>query len=489
MNHGPFYFIDTRTYIRTDDAALSKLLHTRTDWTVDDSTAALPSDTALHDAGGTHARSLTQIKQKGISVGRSLSWGFLLYIGWRSGFWLTIFLQSTSVVLLLWLCLRALHLPVWRYIFPVGFLLAIVSDAAFYASYLMPDLYAGFAVIAIAILLSAGTAITARQYWPWFVLLTWSLLAHDSLLLLAAVCLGIFLVASVISKDWKNRRGFFILVSSLLVSILVQQGIAIGIHHVTGQEPLRFPLITARLIEDGPGAAYLKKICPASGFATCAYVDELPLTANDFLFCTTPKCGAYEVAGYDKRLQISKEQTRFLIAVFRDDPVGLVKADLKDTGEELLNLSMRPFLYSEGVKRAMDSTFPPSALTQIHKTTAYRGSWPVGLATAVATFITASSLAYIVFNFFGWLPGRNKHPMIVSLGLWCCAGVLLNAAICGALSEPSVGESRYQGRVIWILPLVVLLSESLCLLERQRRRSAEKLHANAPHTAQSGDLS
>jgi hypothetical protein len=120
MNHGPFYFVDTRTYIRTEDAALAKILHTHTDWTADDSAAAPPTQQsylALHNLSGSHSRSLSEVKQKGIFVGRSLFWGMLPYVGWKSGFWLTIFLQSASLVLLLWLCLSALRLPIWKCIF------------------------------------------------------------------------------------------------------------------------------------------------------------------------------------------------------------------------------------------------------------------------------------------------------------------------------------------------------------------------------------
>ena len=39
---------------------------------------------------------------------------------------------------------------------------------------------------------------------------------------------------------------------------------------------------------------------------------------------------------------------------------------------------------------------------------------------------------------------------------WICAGVLVNACICGAASAV---DSRYQARVIWLLPMVALLVE------------------------------
>jgi hypothetical protein len=471
MNHGPFYFVDTRTYIRTEDAALAKVLHTRTDWTTADGSSVLApqqSYLALHNAGESHTRSLAEIKEKGIVLGRSLFWGLLAYAGWRSGFWLTIFLQAASLILLLWLCLRALQLPVWRCIFPLGVLLAVLSDAGFYASFVMPDLYAGVAIVCLGILLTDTSAATRWRTWPWFGMLIWCLLAHDSLLLLDAACLGMAIVVNLFAKDWRNRRGLLVAGAALCVAMVCQQGIAVGIRHVTAQEPLRFPLIAARLIEDGPGTTYLRKSCPASGFALCAYVDKLPLSASDFLFCTKPECAAYEVAGYERRSQISKEQTRFMMAVFRNDPVGFVRADLKDTWEELLNLGMGPFFYSESIKKGMDLTFPHSVLEQIHRSAAYRGTWPVGVATVWVYLVTGLSLLYIVLQCFGWLPGRDAHPMMVAMGLWCCVGVLVNAAICGALSEPAAGESRYQGRVVWVLPLAVLLSEAAGFVERRK---------------------
>jgi hypothetical protein len=47
--------------------------------------------------------------------------------------------------------------------------------------------------------------------------------------------------------------------------------------------------------------------------------------------------------------------------------------------------------------------------------------------------------------------------------LCAMAGMLVNAAICGAISE---SQPRYQARVAWVLPLMVLLAEANI---RQRR--------------------
>jgi hypothetical protein len=47
--------------------------------------------------------------------------------------------------------------------------------------------------------------------------------------------------------------------------------------------------------------------------------------------------------------------------------------------------------------------------------------------------------------------------------LWICAGILINAFVCGALSG---SFSRYQARVVWLLPLVAIVS----LIERYQRR-------------------
>jgi hypothetical protein len=366
MNRGPFYFFDTRTYIRSEDAALSQLIHRHTDWTTDDTTAPPPGpamaaapDAALHDIGEAHSRSLAEAKRKGIMLGRSLFWGVLLYAGSSSGFWVTLLLQAASVVLLLAICLHAEGVHVWPALAPVCLALCVFSNASFFASFLMPDLYAGLAVVCCAFLLAFPRRLAFIEWITWFIVLSWALLSHDSCVLLCGVMLIAAVAIHLLRRSWRSFYGIPVVCAALLTALVLQSLVAWGIHRVTGEEPLRFPLIEARLIADGTGARYLERHCPQSGFVLCDYVKKFPMSSQDFLFCTRPQCAVYEMADYERRRALSTEQLRFLVAVSKDDPVGVVLNGLRNTLKQLSDFSLGDFIYYPAEKDTMDRTFPP----------------------------------------------------------------------------------------------------------------------------------
>jgi hypothetical protein len=53
---------------------------------------------------------------------------------------------------------------------------------------------------------------------------------------------------------------------------------------------------------------------------------------------------------------------------------------------------------------------------------------------------------------------------IKEIFFWITAGIVLNATICGGISAI---ESRYQARVVWLIPLVALLMEAQARFSRE----------------------
>jgi len=56
--------------------------------------------------------------------------------------------------------------------------LAAVTSAPFYASLLMPDLFAGVLILGGAVLLVSGSALARSDYGAWFLLLTAAMSFH-----------------------------------------------------------------------------------------------------------------------------------------------------------------------------------------------------------------------------------------------------------------------------------------------------------------------
>jgi len=472
-NRGPFYFPDTRTYMRSEDAAISKFTHRRTAWTAEDgdsaSAAGSPAPQAaqqsLHNIGEARTRSLEAIKKKGIVLGRSLFYGLALYAGAvTSGFWLTMIFQSAAVLLGLYLTLRALAIPVWPTLAWLCLGLCLLSDVSFFTSYLMPDLFAGIAILSCAILLSIRRRLTRTEYALWFLLLTFSLLCHDTCLLISVSLLSLAIAVNLVRRSWMNYRGLILILVAAITAFAAQSLVTYGIARAAGQQPLRFPLIEARLVADGPGTDFLRATCPQSHFMLCEYVNEFPMSSYEFLFGTEPGKSVYEVASYDRRRALSEEQFRFMFAVLRYDPAGFFRAGLHNAGAQFLDFTLSSFRYDAVEKDTLDRTFPIQVLAQMRMGAAYRGTMPTATLTVLFYLIVIGSAIYLVLALSGRMPGRRMINPLKGTFFWVVAGILLNAGICGGISAI---ESRYQARVVWMIPLDALLVEAQVRFPRQ----------------------
>lgn len=468
-NRSPFYFMDTRTYIRSADAAINKITHTRTDWTAGDD--ASPADgQRLYDIGQSRTRSLSEITKKGIMLGRSLYWSILLYLGSiAGGFWLTIAVQSAAVVLAIYLTLRTLGYPTWPTLIYVSLGLAFLSDAAFYASYLLPDLFVGFTILASAVLIALPRKLERNELAAWFLFLLGSLLCHDSCILVGAALLFFGVVGNVFLRSWKNWRGLGVISLALVAAYAGESLVNFGIARATHQAPLRFPLLEGRLIADGPGTRYLQASCPQSHFVLCEYVHDFPMTSDDFLMGTDPGKSVFEVASYERRKALTAEQGRFVLAVLRYDPIGVVKTALQNSWAQFSDFGLSNFSSDTVFRDKMERTFPESVMVQIRRSAAYRETFPAATCTVLLYILFIGSFLYLLVACLGLLPGRTMNGLLKGLFFWTCTGIVLNAALSGAISFP---QSRYQGRVVWVLPLVALLVESQRWIRRGSSRSS-----------------
>jgi len=477
VNGGPFFFPDTRTYIRGADTAVAKLTHRHTVWTAAEEGPAAggarqtvqDSEQALHNIGEARTRSLTEIGKKGILLGRSPYYGMLLYGGViTGGFWLTILIQAWVMLLAVYLTLRALRRPVWPSLAYVGLGLCLVPAAPLFVSYLMPDLFAGVAILACGVLLSIRERWARRDAVLWYLLLSAAMLFHDSCALIVVSLFGFGLVLNLLRRPhpvaqtnalcvrWPNWRGLSIILLAGMTAWAGQTLVEFGAQRATGKAPLRLPFLSARLVADGPGTNYLRANCPQSHFALCDYAAEMPLLDAEFLFGTQPGRSVFEVASYDQRRAISQEQFRFFLAVLRYDPAGVLRTSVRDAGEQLLDFRLNTFRYDPGMKDVMDRTFPVSVLARVQASASYRGTLPIRTLSVILYGLVFGSLGYLLAVLSGRWRKRTMSADLKRMFGWVCVGIVVNAGVCGALSAI---DSRYQARVIWLIPMMAMLVE------------------------------
>lgn len=480
-NGQPFYSFDTTAYIRGAAAGFEKAMHVTTPWSRPE-VAASSRDTTqgrpatrpdVSDPVPPPAPSVSSIKDKTVLSGRSVYYGALLYLGdWLGGFWFTIIAQAVLMASALVLVLRALGVSVWPQLAIYAGILGVTTSAPFYASYLMPDMFAAVTVLVCASLIARREPLPRLDLILSLVLLALSLAFHSSHVLIAAVLLAVALVWNVVRGSWENGRGLAVIGGCLVLAACAEGLFGLAVRHFVGAPPLRPPFLMARLIEDGPGEDYLRKTCPGSGFAVCAFVDRLPMTTDEFLWEFDP--GVFSTASAATRRALSAEQFRFALAVLRDRPLETFAALAHDAGRQMLKLSLAEFDFSDENRYRFTAKLPPEYRDRFRASAAYRGLVPTKVLAAIDDAVLLISVAALL-AFLSVSPLRQRlTPVQVRLTALALTGALVNCVVCGVLSGP---HDRYQVRVVWIVPFLALALTPI-VVRHARPSTADAAMAN-----------
>jgi uncharacterized membrane-anchored protein len=458
-NGEPFYFPDTTAYVRGADAAFHRFTGVITPWSSEQPTTGA-------DTAGPAAEGLSSVKNKTVLAGRSVYYGLLLYVGDRiGGFWTTTICQSLLLLLAMALFFRAMDIPPRAQLVLTVIALSLVSSLAFYASFLMPDIFSGVVVLGCASLIGADPkSLQLWEYALWFGLLALGLMFHDSHLLIAATLLAVAVVRNLLRRNWDNWRGLAVIVVCLAIAAVAAAVFGWAVSRMLGAPAVRPPFLMARLIEDGPGTQYLNETCPQSGFQACDFRDRLPMDAEDFIWGVR-RPGVFSNASPEVRRRLSAEQYRFVFSVFERYPAAVMGDVLFDAGKQLILVKVVEFNQSGPDARSLENKLPPEYRTQFQRSAAYRGSMPTNAYSILNSACFALSAVSLVVMLGVPRMRRLLDPKHLTAILLVIAGVIVNAAVCGALSGP---HDRYEARLSWLLPFVAI-AVGLELAARRRR--------------------
>jgi hypothetical protein len=443
-NGQPLFSVDTSAYIRGFDAGVLWLTERTTAWTT--WAARLGAEQrGQPDSSVGEARSF---QSPGfIMTGRSVYYGALLYLGeLLGGLWATIAIQAAAALAAVSLTLRHFKLFSWQKLVVTASTLGLVTTLPFFASFLLPDIFCGLLILAAANLLVSGNPFTRWERVFWVLLMVAAVMFHPSHLAIVVVLLA----ASVIARFFSAKispAGVAALAFVAGIGFASEIGFALIVQKLLGVQVTRPPVIMARIIADGPGAAYLREKCPRAEFVVCEFVDRLPSNSDAFLWNTSPATGIYATAPIDKRRDLANEQYRFAAAVLAYDPAGVIVGWLKDAFQQLELVGLSDF------PETAEEAFPK--LPQIHaermaKSPMWSKDFPIAMFSAMTSFTALLSLIFIGITLIRDWGG-------VTTKLFCFVilfGLVSNAAICGALSGP---HERYQARLTWLVPLLALL--------------------------------
>jgi hypothetical protein len=389
---------------------------------------------------------------------RSPTWSLLCYsLAALGGFWLLAALNAVVAACALELALLRLFglAPGCRLAVMAG--IAAFTSLPWFASYLMPDLYAGLLVLAAATLAFAWRDLGGAERAGLGALYLLSVSFHASHLPLAAGLAGLAAVPPA-GGDGRLARALRLglPVAGAAALLLGVNWLAFG--HAT-LSPQSAPFLLARSWEDGPARGYLEAACPGAGWAVCAGLDALPGTAQGFLWDPERSYWGMSLA---TRAAVRAEEAAILAQAIAADPLGQLRASLANAAEQLGSFGLDDLVLGRGAAvTAEDYTF-------VYLPDAPAAVW--GLSLFSALVYAGAALALLALA--GSLAGPSARAAAPVAG-FVLAALLLNAAVCGALSGP---HHRYQARVVWLLPL---LAAGLLLGPRETVTAAPRVPAPA----------
>ncbi|HEY1144431.1 MAG TPA: hypothetical protein VGE68_10445 [Sphingomicrobium sp.] len=449
VNGDPFYHPDTPSYFRAAASAVFKALGIKTQWVEAYLRVYAPQTgtPSISSPGAPRELPVTL-------SGRSSYYGIFLYLAYLvCSVWIAAIVQSVITATSIWLTITLLgratgRMPSPRMSFLIALATALLTPAAYFSDYLMPDLFAGIGLLAACNLLFLWSLMTRGEKIYWAAALAYSVLAHSTNLMLFTALLVLALAYRSLRRMPFNPAQVSTVFLCLCCGFVGQLAFSQTVKHLTGAQPVRPPFVAMRLIADGPGYAFLRDHCGTEKYIYCRVLGRTNLASDILLWAKDPKDSLFRGLSPAEQRISAGEQRKFIIAVTLDRPFDVIGSGLRNTFHQLVAFKLDSFNYVRSNKDRYEETVPPALLRSIEHTRAYQRTMPTRPTELVTALATCLSVLLLSFLFI-----RRSRPSarITGYVLAILAGVLINAAICGALSGP---KGRYEMRLIWVLPVI-----------------------------------
>lgn len=370
---------------------------------------------------------------------------FLLGLHGRTTLWLPAFAQALLLSHMLWLAQKALATarPLGHLALCVG--LALATAAPWFASLLMPDIFAPVAVLCV-FALGFGAGRLNRLELGWAAAVgTLAVASHLAHLVLAAGCL-----AAVWLVRWRFAWRPALPLGGALAFLLLSNLIG---HGVLAVSPYGSLFMLARLIGDGPARALLLRDCPAAGYERlCPWVAREPRVgwtdSDEFLW--SPDGPVW--SNNRGPILFAPEASSAVRATLLAYPGEVAAAMLRNAGRQLLMArvgdALAPDHLPATVEPKMQAFFPPEEQARYRDSVQQTGALP-----ALAAPFAGLHAALLVLGGLGSavvLARWRRDRALAGFAAVVLAGLASNAVATGALSGP---HDRYGARITWLVVL------------------------------------
>lgn len=393
---------------------------------------------------------------------RSTVFGLYLHFGEASSFWIDLGVQALATLWILHLTLRVIGMSEpWR-LLAIALALVLTTALPWLASTLLTDIFTGLAVLALFLLVLHGDKISRWEKLALFVLIAFSAASHSATMavLLGLLCLA--LLAWPLLRGRISGGGMLQAWLSLVAGGAMLLSANFALSGELAWTPGGYGVTFGRMMQDGIVAQYLRDHCAREKFKLCPYREELPATADKFLWGR----GVFDALGRFKGL--NDEMRTIVLGSLREFPAWQAQAALAAAGKQLAKAAT-----GEGTHGWIPHTYGiieryiPSQLRPMRAARQQRWQLDFTAINYLHVPVALASMLLLV-AIFGWRAWAFGFDDLTLLAATVTFAVLGNAFICAVISGP---HDRYGARLAWVATFVVLVAAIRSLAGEDRRSS------------------
>jgi hypothetical protein len=380
---------------------------------------------------------------------RSTVFGLYLHYGESFGFWINLAVQSLATLWLLQLTLRVLGLmQTFRFV-AISLLLILSTALPWLASMLLTDIFAGLSVLSLFLLVVAGSRTSVLEKISLFVFTAFAAATHSATLgVLLGLCVAGWMVRPLLGRQLPIAG-----LAQASMTIVAGGLMLVSANHALSGKwawtPGGYGVAFGRMMQDGIVARYLNDHCPRERYKLCPYRNELPATADEFLWGKSMfnTLGRFE--------GMNDEMGTIVVHSLTDYPAWQAGAALRAMGQQLLHVAT-----GEGTNGWIPHTYGvieryiPAQVAQMRA--ARQQHWAVNFDDVNWLHVPVALASMLALVVLLALSLRNRRLDDLTL-LAATVGLALlgNAFICGVISGP---HDRYGARMVWVATFVVLMA-------------------------------
>ena len=380
---------------------------------------------------------------------RSTVFGLYLHFGEDSGFWLNMGIQALATLWILQLTLRVFGLAGPSRLMGASVVLILTTALPWLASLLLTDIFAGLSVLSLFLLVLHGDRVSGTERVSLFAFTAFAAATHSATL---GVLLGLCCVGWIARPFLPARFSVAGLVQGTLTIVAGAAMLLAANFALSGQlawTPGGYGVAFGRMLQDGIVARYLGDHCPQAQLKLCPYRDELPATADAFLWGNS----MFNTLG---RFQGMNEEMGYIaLHSLAEYPLWQAEAAITATAQQLVHVATGegtigwlPHTYGIIERYVPKQVAPMRAARQQH--------WDIDFAAINWIHVPVALLSLLlVFAISGRAIWRRRPDDLALLAATVSLAMLGNAFICGVISGP---HDRYGARMVWIATFVVLLA-------------------------------